>query len=72
MIVASQIGGFKLRGHFNRSFAKKVHTFKSPDILAPARIPVAAGKNMENTEKKLLPSRNDGPKFSVNTEPEKR
>jgi hypothetical protein len=26
--------------------------FKSPDMLAPARIPVAAGKKMEYTEKK--------------------
>lgn len=26
-------------------------TFKSPDMLAPARIPVAAGKKMEYTEK---------------------
>ena len=32
------------------------HTFKSPEILAPAKIPVAAGKNMANTEKKLSPS----------------
>lgn len=29
------------------------HTFKSPEMLAPAKIPVAAGKNMANTEKKL-------------------
>lgn len=28
-------------------------TIKSPDMLAPARIPVAAGKKMEYTEKKL-------------------
>lgn len=28
-------------------------TFKSPDILAPANIPVAAGKKMAKTEKKL-------------------
>lgn len=27
-------------------------SFKSPDILAPAKIPVAAGKNMAKTEKK--------------------
>lgn len=27
-------------------------SFKSPDILAPANIPVAAGKNTENTLKK--------------------
>lgn len=26
-------------------------TFKSPDMLAPARIPVAAGKKTEYTEK---------------------
>ena len=28
-------------------------TFKSPEILAPARMPVAAGKKTPNTEKKL-------------------
>lgn len=28
-------------------------TIKSPDMLAPARIPVAAGKKMAYTEKKL-------------------
>lgn len=27
-------------------------TFKSPEILAPASIPVAAGKKIANTEKK--------------------
>ena len=31
-------------------------SFKSPDRLAPARIPVAAGKKIANTEKKSLPS----------------
>lgn len=44
-------------------------TFKSPEILAPARIPVAAGKNIENTEKKSWPSRKSGCKFSANTSP---
>lgn len=28
-------------------------TFRSPEILAPASIPVAAGKKMANTVKKL-------------------
>ena len=42
-------------------------TFRSPDMLAPARMPVAAGKNMENTEKKLFPSVNAGLRFSINT-----
>lgn len=29
------------------------HTFKSPDMFAPACIPVTEGKNMENTEKNV-------------------
>lgn len=33
-------------------------------MLAPARIPVAAGKKMENTEKNDSPSRKSGVKFS--------
>lgn len=33
-------------------------------MLAPARMPVAAGKNMENTEKKSSPLRKSGVKFS--------
>jgi hypothetical protein len=39
---------------------------KSPEILAPAKIPVAAGKNMANTEKNECPSRKSGPKLVVN------
>ena len=31
-------------------------TFKSPEMLAPASTPVAAGKKMANTEKKLCSS----------------
>ena len=46
-------------------------TCKSPDIFAPARMPVAAGKNMANTEKKPLPSLKSGPKLSTKTSPEK-
>lgn len=34
-------------------------------MLAPARIPVAAGKKMANTEKKVSPSRKSGGKFSM-------
>lgn len=41
-------------------------TARSPEIFAPARIPVAAGKKMANTEKKVSSSRKSGPKFSVN------
>ena len=44
-------------------------------MLAPAKIPVAAGKKMANTEKNDSPSLNSGPKFSLNgdrTESEKR
>ena len=43
-------------------------TSKSPDILAPAKIPVAAGKNMENIEKNPSPSRKSGPIFSFKIE----
>lgn len=39
-------------------------TVRSPEMLAPARIPVAAGKKMANTEKNVSPSLNSGPKFS--------
>lgn len=41
-------------------------TARSPEIFAPARIPVAAGKKMANTEKKVSSPRKSGPKFSVN------
>lgn len=43
----------------------EISTFKSPEMLAPARIPVAAGKKMENTEKKLSAPRKSGVKFSI-------
>lgn len=33
-------------------------------MLAPARIPVAAGKKMANTEKNVSPSLKSGPRFS--------
>ena len=33
-------------------------------MLAPAKIPVAAGKKMENTEKNVSP-RKSGPMFSI-------
>lgn len=39
-------------------------TRKSPEMLAPAKIPVAAGKNMENTEKNDSPFLKSGGKFS--------
>lgn len=45
---------------------RKKHTSKSPEILAPARIPVAAGKKMAKTEKKPSPFVKLGPKFSAN------
>ena len=45
---------------------RKQHTTKSPEILAPARIPVAAGKKMAKTEKKPSPFVKLGPKFSAN------
>lgn len=46
-----------------------VLTLRSPEILAPAKIPVAAGKKMANTEKKFSPSVNLGPKFSTKIVP---
>ena len=45
-------------------------TFKSPEMLAPASIPVAAGKNMANTEKKSSPSLKSGPKLLTNASTE--
>ena len=42
-------------------------TWRSPEMFAPARIPVAAGKNMEKTEKKPFPSRKSGFKFCKKT-----
>ncbi len=35
------------------SGCKELVTFKSPEMLAPAKIPVAAGKKIANTVKKL-------------------
>ena len=40
-------------------------SFRSPERLAPARIPVDAGKNIANTEKKSLPPLYAGTKFSL-------
>ena len=40
-------------------------TARSPEMLAPARIPVAAGKKMANTEKNVSSSLKSGPKFSI-------
>ena len=42
---------------------------RSPEILAPARMPVAAGKNIEKTLKKFCPSENWGGKFSLKVSP---
>lgn len=39
-------------------------TVRSPDIFAPARIPVAAGKKMAKTEKNVSSSLKSGPRFS--------
>lgn len=39
-------------------------TVRSPEMLAPAKIPVAAGKKMANTEKNVSSSLKSGPKFS--------
>ena len=42
-----------------------IYTFKSPEMLAPAKIPVAAGKKTEKTVKKVSPWKL-GAKFSTN------
>lgn len=41
-------------------------------MLAPAKIPVAAGKNMANTEKKLSPFLKSGPKLVEKTSAAKK
>lgn len=46
-------------------------SFKSPLILAPAKIPMTDGKNTEKTEKKFSPSAHFGHKFALITEPKK-
>lgn len=46
-------------------------TLRSPEMLAPASIPVAAGKNTLNTEKKDSPPRKSGNKFCLKTSPER-
>jgi hypothetical protein len=43
-------------------------SFRSPDMFAPARMPVAAGKKMANTEKNVS-FVNCGPQFSLNSDP---
>lgn len=40
-------------------------TARSPEMFAPARMPVAAGKKMANTEKKVSSSLKSGPMFSI-------
>lgn len=46
-------------------------TARSPEILAPARIPVAAGKKIAKTEKNVSPLKS-GPMFSHMIEPERK
>lgn len=53
-------------------------TFKSPEIFAPAKIPVAAGKKIANTEKKscfssfpAIIGRYSGYKLSIKTDARK-
>ena len=43
---------------------------RSPEMFAPARIPVAAGKKMAKTEKNVCPSRKPGTKFVRNVDTE--
>lgn len=40
-------------------------TDRSPEILAPAKMPVAAGKKMAKTEKNVSSSLKSGPMFSI-------
>lgn len=40
-------------------------TDRSPEILAPANMPVAAGKKMAKTEKNVSSSLKSGPMFSI-------
>jgi hypothetical protein len=47
-------------------------TLRSPEIFAPAKIPVAAGKKTANTEKKLSPFLKFGERVSTNIGPEKQ
>lgn len=47
-------------------------TLRSPEMLAPANIPVAAGKNIANTEKNDSPPVNCGPILLTNTLPVKK
>lgn len=46
------------------------HTMRSPEMFAPAKMPVAAGKKMANTEKKVSSSLKSGPMFSNRMEAE--
>ncbi|CAN8004674.1 unnamed protein product, partial [Ixodes hexagonus] len=48
-----------------RSVPRGMAFWGSPEMFAPARIPVAAGKKMEKTLKKVSPSLNPGRKFSM-------
>ena len=58
--------------HIVSKLIKYLHlTERSPDMLAPAKIPVAAGKKMEKTEKNVSP-RKSGPRFSNMIEPGKK
>ena len=54
--------GSKIKG-------KQTLTLRSPEMLAPANIPVAAGKKTENTEKNDSPL-NWGRKLATNTSAE--
>ena len=53
-----------------KSISSGKRTLRSPEMLAPARMPVAAGKKMEKTLKKVSFSEKSGGKFSLNNSPE--
>jgi hypothetical protein len=53
VINLSTLQSITITKYCNETKSMNNFTIKSPDMLAPARIPVAAGKKMENTEKKL-------------------
>lgn len=51
LMIVSEFQIITPRKHCDKT--NEIFTLRSPDMFAPARIPVAAGKKMEYTEKKL-------------------
>lgn len=59
----------KINQNLRRSLCAEL-TVRSPEMFAPAKMPVAAGKKMANTEKKVSSSLKSGPMFSNRMEAE--